>query len=42
MKVRGIYRTYPTCGYQLITARIQERCEQRANRQHCPVCRAGS
>jgi hypothetical protein len=28
----------PTCGYQLVTARTQERCEQRAARRHCPVC----
>jgi hypothetical protein len=28
----------PTCGYQLTTARTQERCEQRAARQRCPVC----
>jgi hypothetical protein len=29
----------PTCGYQLTTARTQERCEQRASRRCCPVCR---
>jgi hypothetical protein len=29
----------PTCGYQLTTARTQERCEQRASRRRCPVCR---
>ncbi|HEV2921026.1 MAG TPA: hypothetical protein VG673_17560 [Actinomycetota bacterium] len=29
----------PTCGYQLATARTQERCEQRASRRRCPVCR---
>ena len=28
----------PTCGYQLTTARTQERCEQRASRRRCPVC----
>jgi hypothetical protein len=28
----------PTCGYQLVTARTQERCEQRAARRSCPVC----
>jgi NAD-dependent SIR2 family protein deacetylase len=32
----------PTCGYQLTTARTQERCEQRASRQRCPVCRDGT
>jgi hypothetical protein len=29
----------PTCGYQLVSARTQERCEQRAARRRCPVCR---
>jgi NAD-dependent SIR2 family protein deacetylase len=29
----------PTCGYQLTTARTQQRCEQRAARRRCPVCR---
>jgi NAD-dependent SIR2 family protein deacetylase len=29
----------PTCGYQLTTARTQQRCEQRASRRSCPVCR---
>jgi NAD-dependent SIR2 family protein deacetylase len=29
----------PTCGYQLTTARTQERCEQRAALRRCPVCR---
>jgi hypothetical protein len=29
----------PTCGFQLTTARTQERCEQRASRWRCPVCR---
>ena len=29
----------PTGGYQLTTARTQERCEQRASRLRCPVCR---
>ena len=28
----------PTCGYQLCSARRQERCEQRASRRRCPVC----
>ncbi len=28
----------PTCGYQLCTARSQERCERRAARRRCPVC----
>jgi hypothetical protein len=31
----------PTCGYQLTSARTQERCEQRAARRCCPVCREG-
>jgi hypothetical protein len=29
----------PTCGYQLTTARTQERCEQRASSRRCLVCR---
>jgi hypothetical protein len=29
----------PTCGFQLATARTQQRCEQRAARRTCPVCR---
>jgi hypothetical protein len=29
----------PSCGYQLTTARTQERCEQRAGLRRCPVCR---
>ena len=29
----------PTCGYQLANARTQARCEQRAARRTCPVCR---
>jgi hypothetical protein len=28
----------PTCGFQLATARTQERCEQRAARRTCLVC----
>jgi hypothetical protein len=28
----------PTCGYQLTTARTQERCEQRGARRRCPIC----
>jgi hypothetical protein len=28
----------PTCGFQLTTARTQERCERRASRRRCPVC----
>ena len=28
----------PTCGYQLVTARTQERVERRAARRRCPVC----
>jgi hypothetical protein len=27
-----------TCGYQLTSARSQERCERRASRRTCPVC----
>jgi hypothetical protein len=30
----------PTCGYQLTTARTQERVERRASRRSCPICRA--
>ena len=29
----------PTCGWQLTTARTQARCERRAARRRCPVCR---
>jgi NAD-dependent SIR2 family protein deacetylase len=29
----------PTCGYQLATARTQQRVEHRAARRTCPVCR---
>jgi NAD-dependent SIR2 family protein deacetylase len=29
----------PTCGYQLTTARTQDRCERRAARLTCPICR---
>jgi hypothetical protein len=29
----------PTCGFQLTTARTQARCERRAARRVCPVCR---
>jgi hypothetical protein len=32
----------PTCGYQLTTARTQQRCERRAGRRYCPVCRDGT
>jgi hypothetical protein len=28
----------PTCGFQLTSARTQERCERRAARRRCPVC----
>lgn len=31
----------PTCGYQLVTARSQERCERRARFRTCPICRGG-
>jgi hypothetical protein len=27
-----------TCGYQLASARTQERCERRAGGRVCPVC----
>jgi hypothetical protein len=38
--VGGIWiASCPTCGYQLTTARTQERCERRAARRTCPVCR---
>jgi hypothetical protein len=29
----------PACGFQLTTARSQARCERRAVRRRCPVCR---
>jgi len=29
----------PTCGFQLTSARSQARCERRAARKACPVCR---
>ena len=29
----------PTCGFQLTSARSQARCERRAARRLCPVCR---
>jgi hypothetical protein len=29
----------PTCGFQLASARSQARCERRATRRTCPVCR---
>jgi hypothetical protein len=28
----------PTCGFQLVTARTQARCERRSRRRACPVC----
>ena len=28
----------PSCGFQLATARSQQRCERRAARRVCPVC----
>ena len=31
--------SWPTCGFQLTTARTQERCEQRASRRRYPVGR---
>jgi hypothetical protein len=38
--LRGIWiASCPTCGYQLTTARTQERCERRASRRTCPICR---
>jgi hypothetical protein len=27
-----------TCGFQLTSARTQQRCERRAARRRCPVC----
>ena len=27
-----------TCGWQLTSARTQQRCERRATRRRCPVC----
>jgi hypothetical protein len=30
----------PACGFQLVSARTQARCERRAARRRCPVCRA--
>ena len=29
----------PACGFQLATARSQARCQRRAARRTCPVCR---
>jgi NAD-dependent SIR2 family protein deacetylase len=29
----------PSCGYQFATARTQQRCERRAARRTCPICR---
>jgi hypothetical protein len=29
----------PSCGFQLASARSQARCERRAARRRCPVCR---
>jgi len=31
----------PTCGFQLTSARTQQRCERRAARRRCPVCFEG-
>jgi hypothetical protein len=28
----------PVCGYELATARSQQRCERRGRRRVCPVC----
>jgi len=28
----------PSCGFQLATARSQQRCERRGARRICPVC----
>jgi len=28
----------PSCGFQLATARTQQRCERRSARRVCPVC----
>jgi hypothetical protein len=38
--LRGIWiASCATCGYQLTTARTQQRCERRATRRTCPICR---
>ena len=38
--LRGIWiASCPSCGYQLATARTQQRCERRAARRTCPICR---
>jgi hypothetical protein len=37
--VAGVWvASCPTCGYQLTSARAQQRCERRAARRRCPVC----
>jgi hypothetical protein len=28
----------PGCGYQLASARAQERCDRRGHRRTCPIC----
>jgi hypothetical protein len=30
--------SFPSCGFQLVSARSQVRCERRAARMRCPVC----
>jgi hypothetical protein len=38
--LRGIWiASCPSCGYQFATARTQQRCERRAARRTCPICR---
>ena len=37
--IAGIWAaSCPTCGFQLTSARRQERCQRRAARLSCPVC----
>jgi hypothetical protein len=31
--------SFPTCGFQLVTARTQQRVERRAAGRTCPICR---
>ena len=40
--VHGLWSaSCPGCGYQLATARSQERCDRRGRRRACPVCTEG-
>jgi len=37
--IAGIWAaSCPTCGFQLTSARRQDRCQRRAARLSCPVC----